>query len=214
MAGMTLSGVDLELVLLRLTRHAQALFAAPRALGLEAVDVACPGGEGPEDLATELLLRFVDPQDTTVKWKEAYGPPTTEGVLALLAKALKRDYLDLKKSKRYTTTIYVENVKSGDGDEKGGLTLDQLAVFLETPEGRLLKDERVRRLIEEFSEDPTAREILTLQLSPDGYNAFTNQELAEVLDTTVSDIENRKKRVKNRLLFILRRQTEGKRPHA
>ena len=206
MAGTTLSDVDLELVLLRLTRYAQALFSAPRALGTEPVDVAYPGGEGPEDLATELLLRLIDPQDTTVKWKEAYGQPTTKGVLALLAKALERDYLDLKKSKRYTTTIYVESAALRDGDEETTLKLDQLAVFFETPEGRSLKEERVRRLIEDFSEDPTAQEILTLQLSPDGYNAFTNQELAEVLSTTVSDIENRKKRVKNRLLSILRSQ--------
>ena len=204
MAGMTLSDVDLDLVLLRLTRYAQALFAAPRTLGTEPVGVACPGGEGPADLATELLLRLIDPQDTTVKWKEAYGQPTTEGVLALLAKALERDYLDLKKSKRYTTTIYVESAALGDGETT--LTLEQLAVFFETPEGLLLKNERVRRLIEDFSGDPTAQEILTLQLSPDGYNAFTNQELAELLSTTVSDIENRKKRVKNRLLSILRRQ--------
>ena len=204
MVGTTLSDVDLELVLLRLTRYAQALFSAPRALGTEPVDVAYPGGEGPGDLATELLLRLIDPQDTTVKWKEAYGQPTTKGVLALLAKALERDYLDLKKSKRYTTTIYVESAALGD--EETTLTLEQLAVFFETPEGRLLKDERVGRLIEDFSEDPTAQEILTLQLSPDGYNAFTNQELAEVLNTTVSDIENRKKRVKNHLLSILRRQ--------
>ena len=112
----------------------------------------------------------------------------------------------MKKSKRYTTTIYVESAALRDGDEETTLKLDQLAVFFETPEGRSLKEERVRRLIEDFSEDPTAQEILTLQLSPDGYNAFTNQELAEVLSTTVSDIENRKKRVKNRLLSILRRQ--------
>ena len=129
-------------------------------------------------------------------------------MLALLAKALERDYLDLKKSKRYTTPIYVESAALGDGETT--LTLEQLAVFFETPEGLLLKHERVRRLIEDFSEDPTAQEILTLQLSPDGYNAFTNQELAELLSTTVSDIENRKKRVKNRLLSILRRQKKEK----
>ena len=214
MSNMTLSNVDLQLVLFRLTRYAQALFAAPRALGQEPVDVACPGGEGPEDLATNLLLRFVDPQDTTVKWKDACGQPTTKGVVALLSKALWHDYQDLKKSKRYTTTIYVEKTESVDGDGQNAFTLDQLAVFLETPEGQLLKEQRVRRLIEEFSQDPTAQEILKLQLSPDGYNAFTNRELAELLDTTVSDIENRKKRVKNRLLSILRRQKEGRGTYA
>ena len=210
---MTLSNVDLQLVLFRLTRYAQALLAAPRTLGLEPVDVACPGGEGPEDLATNLLLRFVDPQDTTVKWKDVYGQPTTKGVVALLCRALWRDYQDLKKSKRYTTTIYVGDAESVDGDGQNAFTLNQLAVYLETPEGQYLKEQRVERLIEEFSQDPTAQEILKLQLSADGYNAFTNQELAELLNTTVSEIENRKKRVKNRLLSILRRQTEGRGAH-
>ena len=211
MANMRLSDVNLELVLLRLTRYAQALFGAPRALGAEPVWLACPGGEGPEDLAAQLLLRFVDPQDSTVKWNQAHGHPTTEGVLALLIKALKRDYFDLKKSKRYTTTIYPE--VSEREDETDGLTLGQLANFLETPEGKLLKRERVAGLIKEFAEDSTAQEILSLQLSPEGYNAFSNQELAELLDTTVSDIENRKKRVKSRLLSILKRETERNRTY-
>jgi len=51
--------------------------------------------------------------------------------------------------------------------------------------------------------------MLKLQLDDDGYNAFSNQELAQLLDTTVADIENRKKRVKTRLLRIQRRQSEG-----
>jgi hypothetical protein len=56
--------------------------------------------------------------------------------------------------------------------------------------------------------------MLKLQLDDDGYNAFTNRELAELLDTTVADIENRKKRVKTRLLSIQRRQSEGAQTHA
>jgi hypothetical protein len=77
-----------------------------------------------------------------------------------------------------------------------------------------LKQERKKAIIEEFSDDPPAQEILKLQLDDDAYNAFTNQELAELLDTTVDDIENRKKRVKTRLLRIRRRQAEGAQTHA
>ena len=78
----------------------------------------------------------------------------------------------------------------------------------------MLKQERKKAIIEEFSDDPEAQEMLTLQLDDDGYNAFTNQELAELLNTTVADIENRKKRVKTRLLRIQRRQSEGAQTHA
>jgi DNA-directed RNA polymerase specialized sigma24 family protein len=212
MAEISLGDVDLEVVLFRLTRHAQGLFGAVRSLGLEPLDVAYAGGDGPEDLAMNLLLRFFDPQDSSVRWREERGRPTTDGVYALLSKALDNDFLDLKKSKRYKTTVYLETEdRAGNSQD---LTLEQIAVYLETPEGALLKQERRRRLIEEFSDDPEAQEILKLQLDPEGYNAFTNQELAQLLDTTVANIENRKKRVRKRLLRIRRTQSEGAQTHA
>ena len=211
MADISLGDVDIEAVLLRLTRHAQGLFGAVRSLGVEPVDIAYAGGEGPEDLTMNLLLRFLDPADDKVRWNEGLGRPTTDGVYVFLRKALDRDFLDLKKSKRFKTTVYLEKEDREGGPE---LTLEQLAVYLETPEGALLKQERKKAIIEEFSDDPEAQEILKLQLDDDLYNAFSNQELAQLLDTTVADIENRKKRVKTRLLRILRRQSEGAQTHA
>jgi hypothetical protein len=211
MAEMSLGDVDVEALLLRLTRHAQGLFGAVRSLGVEPVDIAYAGGEGPEDLTMNLLLRFLDPADDKVRWNEGLGRPTTDGVYVFLRKALDRDFLDLKKSKRFKTTVYLEKEDREGGPE---LTLEQLAVYLETPEGALLKQERKKAIIEEFSDDPEAQEILKLQLDDDLYNAFSNQELAQLLDTTVADIENRKKRVKTRLLRILRRQSEGAQTHA
>jgi DNA-directed RNA polymerase specialized sigma24 family protein len=206
MAEISLGDVDVEAVLFRLTRHAQGLFGAVRSLGIEPVDIAYAGGDGPQDLAMNLLLRLLDPKDDKVRWNEGFGRPTTDGVYALLRKALDRDFLDLKKSKRYRTTVYLERDDGHSGQE---LTLEQLAVYLETPEGALLKQERKRAIIQEFSDDPEAQEMLKLQLDDDGYNAFSNQELAQLLDTTVADIENRKKRVRTRLLRIQRRQSEG-----
>jgi len=211
MAEISLGNVDVEAVLLRLTRHAQGLFGAVRSLGVEPVDIAYAGGEGPEDLAMNLLLRFLDPRDDKARWNEGLGRPTTDGLYAFLRKALDRDFLDLKKSKRYRTTVYLEREDRAGAQD---LTLEQLAVYLETAEGTLLKEERKKAIIEEFSDDPEAQEMLKLQLDDDGYNAFSNQELAQLLDTTVADIENRKKRVKTRLLRIQRRQSEGAQTHA
>ena len=51
MAEISLGDVDVEAVLHRLTRHAQGLFGAVRSLGVEPVDIAYAGGDGPEDLA-------------------------------------------------------------------------------------------------------------------------------------------------------------------
>lgn len=211
MAEISLGDVDVEAVLYRLTRHAQSLFGAVRCLGVEHVDIAVAGGDGPEDLAMNLLLKFLDPQDRTARWHEDRGRPTTDGVYALLRTALDRDFLDLKKSKRYRTTVYLNKDSGEDSPE---LTLEQLAVYLETPDGSLLKKERKEAIIEEFSDDPPAQEMLKLQLDDDGYNAFTNQELAALLETTADEIENRKKRVKTRLLRIQRRQAEGAQTHA
>ena len=45
MAEISLGDVDIEAVLLRLTRHAQGLFGAVRSLGVEPVDIAYAGGE-------------------------------------------------------------------------------------------------------------------------------------------------------------------------
>src|SRR6202050_2499004 len=178
MAEISLGDVDVEAVLLRLTRHAQGLFGAVRSLGVEPVDIAYAGGEGPEDLAMNLLLRFLDPRDDKVRWNEGLGRPTTDGLYAFLRKALDRDFLDLKKSKRYRTTVYLEK-EDGDGGRE--LTLEQLAVYLETPEGTLLKQERKKAIIEEFSDDPEAQEMLKLQLDEDGYHALRNQALVHVL---------------------------------
>ncbi len=210
MAEISLGDVDIEAVLFRLTRHAQGLFGALGFLGVEPVDIAFAGGDGPEDLTMNLLMRFLNPHDSGVRWQEERGRPTTDGVYALLRTALDRDFLDLKKSRRFRTTVYLDREAGDDGQ---ALTLEQLAVYLETPEGALLKLERKRKIIEEFSDDTRAQEIVKLQLDDDGYNAFTNQELATLLDSTVADIENRKKRVKTRLLRIQRRQPEGTQIH-
>ena len=70
MAEISIGDVDVEAVLLRLTRYAQGLYGAVRSLGVEPVDIAYAGGDGPEDLAMNLLLRFLDPRDDKVRWNE------------------------------------------------------------------------------------------------------------------------------------------------
>jgi DNA-directed RNA polymerase specialized sigma24 family protein len=199
MAETSLIAVDIEEVLNKLALHAQNLVGGAVCVGLN--EVVLPGGEGAADLATATLLKFLDSQDSSVKWSEAKGQPTTSSLLAYLRKVLERDFLDLIKTKRYRTTVYVDAVAGEDeeGEGKPGITLDQLAVEFETPERKTLKAERVKWILKEFDAEPELKEIVKLQLDPEGYNAFTNQELSKLLDTTVGDIEARKKRIKLRL---------------
>jgi DNA-directed RNA polymerase specialized sigma24 family protein len=199
MAETSLIAVDIEEVLIRLTLHAQNLVGGAMCLGLN--EIALPGGESAGDLASATLLKFLDPLDTSVKWSEARGQPTTSSLLAYLRKVLERDFLDLKRKKSYQTTVYAETIDSEGGQDEGkrGITLEQLAVEFETPEGKTLRLERVRWILKQFDAEPELKEIVELQLDQQSYNAFTNQELAELLGTKVPVIEARKKRIKLRL---------------
>jgi len=211
MAETSLIDVDIEEVLNQLTLYAQNLIGGAFCLGLD--EIALPGGEGAGDLASATLLKFLDPLDTSVKWSEARGQPTTSSLLAYLRKVLQRDFLDLKKKKSYRTTVYADVADPEDEQDEGktGITLDQLAKEFETPEGQTLKRERVKWILQKFDTEPELKEIVTLQLAPEGYNAFTNQELSRLLDTTVGDIEARKKRIKLRLRKLAAsRSEEGK----
>lgn len=186
---------DFGEVLSRLVMHAQNLNSGLVCAG--ARERVLRSGESAEDLAMSVLLKFLDPLDTSVAWSEQKGEPTKDKVVAYLKKVLERDLFDLKKSKRYTTTIYMGSYQADDGED--GLTLDQLAINYCTPEAEALKQERISWLLEQFDEGPELKEIVKLLFDPAGYAAFTNQQLAQLLDATVKEIENRKKRIKLRL---------------
>lgn len=186
---------DFGEVLNRLVMHAQNLNAGLVCAG--ARERVLPGGESAEDLAMSVLLKFMNSEDTSVAWSDQKGEPTKDKVVAYLKKVLERDLFDLKKSKRYTTTAYVDSYEADDGED--ALTLDQLAVTYYTPEAEALKQERITWLLKQFDTEPELKEIVKLLFDPAGYAAFTNQQLAQLLDTSVKEIENRKKRIKLRL---------------
>lgn len=189
---------DFGEVLSRLVMHAQNLNAGLVCAG--ARERVLRSGESAEDLAMSVLLKFLDPLDTSVAWSEQKGEPTTVKVVAYLKKVLERDLFDLKKSKRYTTTFYMDSYGADDGED--GLTLDQLAISYCTPEAEALKQEGISWLLKQFEEEPELEEIVKLLFDPAGYAAFTNLQLAELLDTSVKEIENRKKRIKLRLVKL------------
>jgi hypothetical protein len=74
-------------------------------------------------------------------------------------------------------------------------TIDQRVASYGNPEDEHLHSERLVWLVEQFKDDPELLEILRLQLERAGYNAFSSQELAKRLSTTVVEIENRRRRV-------------------
>lgn len=201
--------VDFAAVLYGLVLYTQSLSSALVCIGLQ--ERVVPGGESAEDLAMSTLLKFLDPADGSVTWSKEKGQPTTSKVLAYLRKVLWRDFLDLKKNSRYQKTVYVETHPSEEEEEGTGLTLDQFAATSDSPEQQAIGTEQRERVLKYFEKEPQLREILALQLDGEGYNAFSNQELAQLANSTVAEIENRKKQIKLRLskLAATARREEG-----
>jgi DNA-directed RNA polymerase specialized sigma24 family protein len=193
MTEYSFAGVDdFGEVLNRLVIHARNLNAGLVCSGVRERVLA--GGESAEDLAMAVLLKFLDPLEPSVSWSAQKGEPTKDGVVAYLKRVLERDLFDLKKSKRYTTTIYLDSYEPED--DEAGMTLDQVAVTYYGPEAETLRQERIAWLLKQFDAEPELNEIVKLLFDPAGYTAFSNQQLAQLLDTSVREIENRKKRIK------------------
>jgi DNA-directed RNA polymerase specialized sigma24 family protein len=206
---LSLAEVDLEDVLHRLTWHARHLIDAAACLGAD--EIVMRGGEGPADLASQTLLKLLDPEDKTVVWSEKRGQPTTAGLVAYLRVVLERDFLDLVRSKRYRTTVYPDQKHDAEDDRPPGVRMDQIPAKSASPEEVAAQRQQTSWVLAQFVAYPELEAILKLQLEPNGYNAYSNQELARMLGLTVTEIENRKKRVKTRLKVLAaeRRASEG-----
>jgi hypothetical protein len=85
-------------VLYRLALDAQSLFTAAACLGRRD-ELVLPGGDSAADLVSATLLKLLAPFNTSVTWSPTKGPPTTAEVLAYSREVLKRDFLDLVRSK-------------------------------------------------------------------------------------------------------------------
>jgi len=198
-------------VLYCLALHAQSLFTAAACLGRRD-EFVLPGGDSAADLASATLLKLLDPLNTSVTWSSTKEPPTTAGVLAYLRAVLKRDFLDLVRSKRAKTSVYADDERT-NGEGLSESSLDQRTSSFGSPEDEHLRRERRRWLVEQFKDYPELLEIVRLQMEPDGYNAFSSQELAERLNTTLVEIEHRRRRVMRRLRKLADARLIGEAQH-
>lgn len=198
MAEADLTEDDVEDLLKRLTLYACVLFAV---LPDQAREVTVGGlGIGPEDLAQEVVLRFLDPHDHTVTWKASSGKATVPRVLGYLKRVLQHDLFDLRKRHAHKATVSMASHAQEDGEADGPApSLDDFPSNTESPDTTALKRERHEWLLRQLDSQPLLRELLEVQLDPEGWSAHTNVELADLLGTSVSEIENRKKRLMRRL---------------
>ena len=209
MTELSLAQVDFEEVLYRLALHGRHLITAARCLGVE--ELVLPGGDSPEDLASSTLLKLLDPGNSSVMWSQSKGSPTTEGLVAFLRVVLERDFLDLVRSRRYRDTIYPDHDEPNTGPQEAESNwVENIATSSANPERDAVNHKATAWLLKQFREDPELEAILRLQLEMDGYNAFSNLELARMLEVPVAEIENRKRRLKSRLKSLAAgHQTKG-----
>jgi DNA-directed RNA polymerase specialized sigma24 family protein len=158
------------------------------------------------------LLKLLDPFNTSVTWSSTKGAPTTAGVVAYLREVLKRDFLDLVRSKRAKTSVYPDDERTG-GEDLSESSLDQRTSSFGNPEDEHLRRERLVWLVEQFKDHPELLEIVRLQMEPAGYNAFSSQELAERLNTTVVEVEHRRRRINFRLRKLADARLIGEAQH-
>ncbi|HET9783939.1 MAG TPA: hypothetical protein VFP94_03155, partial [Terriglobales bacterium] len=171
----------------RLTLYAYGLFGCfPHPAAEPALRVS---GMSPEDLAMNVLVRLYDPADTTVQWEAERG-----ALLPYLKRVLWSDFVDLKRAALYRNT--------SDAPE----TYDLFASAQESPEARAARREDRDRILAHLASEPELAALAAQQLDPDGWPGYSNQELAARLATTVSEVENRKKRLLHRLLQFWRAQ--------
>jgi DNA-directed RNA polymerase specialized sigma24 family protein len=192
--------IDPEDILQRLTVFAYSLFGSFPDPSFEPVMKF--HGASPEDVAVATLARLLDPDDHKVEWNPAQGPMTRDALLAYLKTALFHDFIDMTRKRMYKASAYLPLVADNPGGGEDEMTLDDFIGKLESPETRAIRKEQQERLVARFDNEPELKELLTAQLDPDGYQAYTNKELAALLGTTVDEIENRKKRLLNRLLKL------------
>jgi len=197
--------IDPEDLLRRLTLYAYTLFGCfPDPIFEPVIKFHATS---PEDLAIATVTRLLDPDDHAVEWKVDYGPMTRDSLLRFLKTVLLHDFIDMKRKGMYKASIYMPTVADDPEGDAGEMCLDDFIAGIESAEAKVIRRQQREQLLSKFSDEPELKEVLTVQLDPEGFQAFTNKELAVLLSTTVDEIENRKKRLMNRLFKF---QTQGR----
>jgi DNA-directed RNA polymerase specialized sigma24 family protein len=157
-------------------------------------------GESPEDLAFSVMQKLIDPDEASICWGSSLGKPTTEKVIALLATALKHDFIDRKRSPRYKKAVELPEGSHDDATDKSAHDPKQQSEE-ERLALKLQREQVMQLLLRDFrTEDPLAERYLKLQFSEGEYIAYTPQQAAERLGVAVKEITNIKKRIERRIM--------------
>ena len=150
-------------------------------------DVVLKGvGVSPEDLVSDTMAKLFE--DETVRYRKDRGP-----LLPFLKTVMRRDFYDLKKRSAHRTTVIVAPQSPSDNaDDDVAPHLDGFAGHAPEPEDFLYR----RYVMEQVGDDSKLQDQVTAALE---FGCFRPADVAGLLDTTVDDVENRRRRLRRRL---------------
>lgn len=171
------AGADWPDIIRRLTLVSLGLFKTVGLLGQDAVMKGL--GVSPEDLAYETVAKVLTEE---VKYRKDKGP-----LLPFLILVLKRDFLDLLRHKSWATTDIVDGDERRNAKRDHTIGPDSLADDPVTPDFILRK-----RIMEQVQDD---QQLVDYTVAALEMNITKPADFADLLSTTVADIQNRKKRL-------------------
>lgn len=184
--------------------HAHGLIGTSALAGYERVATSGECGETAEDLAGATFLAFINPENRSVKMKSDQNPRTVASVIAYLKKVQYHDFLDEKK--RAWRRVPGESlVPPAEGSDTEVAWEDQVPIASASPEDSALLEVQRQKVLAHFEPFSDLYEIVELMFDPD-FHDYKNADLAILLNTTVSEIENRKKKITRHFAVLTGRQ--------
>jgi hypothetical protein len=179
------AGVVWDEVIDCLMAEAIRLFASA---GLVGADRVMRGvGLSREDLVCQTITAVLE--DETVRYRKEDGK-----LLPFLKQVMRHDFLDLVRRPVYKRTVIVDPIEEAKHKTEGEVTsLESLAPAVAGPLPDILWRERVRQLA---ADDPKLVDYVDAILELD---LTKPSEIADVLSTTVQDINNRRRRLATRI---------------
>jgi DNA-directed RNA polymerase specialized sigma24 family protein len=172
------AGADWPDIIRRLTFVSMGLFKTVGLLGSDAVMKGL--GVSPEDLAYETVGRVLADE---IRYRKDKGP-----LLPFLILALKRDFIDLLRQKSWLTTDIIDGDERRKPQEDGTVGLDSLTAADSVTPDFILRN----RIIEQVKDD---QQLVDYTVAALEMNVTKPEDFADLLSTTVTDIQNRKKRL-------------------
>lgn len=179
--------IDFGTLAVRLTSYGLRIFAE---FGIGGRDAIIAGvGLSVEDFVCNVLSSFIE---GALVYDAARGE-----LFSLLARALRNDIIDALRKAAHSNEEARSPVPHGDDGENGGPALDEMPASGRAIDSLLAENDYRGRLLETFAGEPelaaVVRAILDLDLTKP-------REIAVALGIPVAEVQNRKKRLRRRLM--------------